>query len=167
MSRKLPKSIKQEEFFALVKKTRKNDKQARLAFILAFGAGMRLSETLHVKAEDIDEERKSILIREGKGSKDRVVPLPKGWRSEMKAWLPIKKSARSLERNFKIAARRAKLNQDYTFHSLRHGFATRCIEAGVPINQVQLLLGHSNVSTTSIYIQANPTDALKKYEELF
>ena len=167
MSRKLPKSVKQEEFISLMKRTRKNDKQAKLAFLLAFGSGMRLSETLNVKPDDIDENRKSILIREGKGAKDRVVPLPKGWRTEMKSWLPIKKTDRSLERNFKTAARRAKLNPLYTFHSLRHGFATRCLESGVPINQVQLLLGHSNVSTTSIYIQANPTDALKKYEELF
>lgn len=52
-------------------------------------------------------------------------------------------------------------------HSLRHGFATRCLESGIPINQVQMLLGHSNVSTTSIYVKANPIDAIKNYEELF
>ncbi|HEY0088226.1 MAG TPA: tyrosine-type recombinase/integrase, partial [Candidatus Lokiarchaeia archaeon] len=63
--------------------------------------------------------------------------------------------------------RKAKLPEFYTFHSLRHGFATRLLESGVPINQVQVLMGHSNISTTSIYLKANPIDAIKSYEDLF
>jgi len=54
-----------------------------------------------------------------------------------------------------------------TSNSLRHGFATRLVESGVPINQVQTLMGHSDISTTGIYTKANPMDALKSYEELF
>jgi site-specific recombinase XerD len=55
----------------------------------------------------------------------------------------------------------------YTFHSLRHGFGTRLLEQGVPLNQVQLLLGHTNISTTSVYLKASPIDALQSYEEKF
>jgi len=103
----------------------------------------------------------------GKGGRDRKVPLPKGWKNWMKDILPIKKSGRSLERNFKTAAKRAKLNPEYSFHSLRHGFATRLLESGVPLNHVQVLLGHANISTTSVYIRARPLDAIKSYEDLF
>jgi len=56
---------------------------------------------------------------------------------------------------------------DIHFHSLRHGFATRAIEQGIPIHHVRTLMGHSNISTTNIYLIANPKDALHSYEELF
>jgi len=56
---------------------------------------------------------------------------------------------------------------DLHFHSLRHSFAVKLLESGMPINQVQLALGHSNIHTTSLYLQANPLDMLKKYEEVF
>jgi type III restriction enzyme len=63
--------------------------------------------------------------------------------------------------------KKVNLNKEYTFHSLRHGFATRLVENGVPINQIQVLLGHSNISTTSVYLRAAPMDALKSYEDFF
>ncbi len=53
------------------------------------------------------------------------------------------------------------------WHKLRHGFASRLVNKGVPITQVQLLLGHSNIATTNVYTHANPKDALKSYEDLF
>ena len=55
----------------------------------------------------------------------------------------------------------------YTFHSLRHGWATRMLENGTPINIVSLGLGHANIATTSIYLKASPQDLLKSYEEKF
>lgn len=163
--KKLPKSITPEEFPLLLKSTRKKDKEARIAFLLAYGAGLRLSEVLSVKPENIVNNRIEVIA--GKGDKDRIVPLPKGWKEWMTQMLPIKKSGRSLERNFKSAAKKSKLNPLYTFHSLRHGFAVRLLENGVPLNQVQLLMGHSNLATTSIYTKARPIDALKSYEDLF
>ena len=81
--------------------------------------------------------------------------------------IPIKRTQRTLQRKFKKYSKLAGLPEHYVFHSLRHGFATRMIESGVPIHQVQLALGHSNVATTSIYLRASPDDMLKKYEELF
>lgn len=162
---KLPKAVRPEEFKLLIQHTKSNDKGARIAFLLAYGAGLRLSEVLSLKKENIKEN--SIEVLEGKGKKDRIVPKPKGWKNWMQEALPISKTGRSLERNFKTACRKAKLPSYYTFHSLRHGFATRLLESGVPLNQVQVLLGHSNISTTSIYTKARPIDAIKSYEDLF
>lgn len=163
--RRLPKSVRPEEFKLLIKAVPKKDKEALVGFLLAYGSGLRLSDVTNLKRENLREN--SIEIIQGKGGVDRIVPLPKGWKQWMVEVLPIKKTGRSLERNFKSAVKKAKLNPLYTFHSLRHGFATRLLESGTPINQVQVLLGHSNLSTTSIYVKANPIDAIKSYEELF
>ena len=164
-SRKLPKSVRPEEFKELIKATPEKDKGARVAFLLAYASGMRISEVLRCSPEHFRPN--SIFIPESKYGVERVVPLPKGWRQEFIKLLPLKTTDRTLERKFKKYAKKAGLNQSYTFHSLRHGFATRLVESGVPINQVQLALGHSNISTTSIYTKASPQDLLKSYEELF
>jgi integrase len=126
---------------------------------------MRISEVLRCKKENFKD--KSLFIPESKYGVERYVAIPKGWKEEFFKELPIKVTSRTLERKFRKYTKKANLDQKYTFHSLRHGFATRCLESGIPINQVQMLLGHSNVSTTSIYVKANPIDAIKNYEDLF
>jgi integrase/recombinase XerD len=161
--KKLPKSVTLEEFVKLMKNTK--DKQARTAFLLAFGSGLRIQEVKKLKKSDI--EKNLIQVTEGKGGKDRIVPIPKGWRGIHMQEIPIKKSMRSLQRNFKESAKKSGLNKEYTFHSLRHGFAVRCVEKGVPLNQLQALMGHTNLQTTSVYTKARPMDSLKSYEELF
>lgn len=163
--RKIPKCVRIEEFKSLIEVTPKKDIIARIGFLLAYASGMRISEVLRCNREHLRD--KSIFVPESKYGVERIVPLPKGWKKEFEKELPLKTTARTLERKFKAYCIKAKLPTHYTFHSLRHGFATRLLESGVPINQVQMLLGHSNVQTTSIYVKANPTDALKSYEDLF
>lgn len=162
----LPKSMSDEEFGKIIKELGDN-KESKVAFLLAYESGLRLSEVKGLRKEDIDDKTNRIFIKQGKYSKDRVVPLPKSWKSYMLDFIPIKKNKRSLERHFKISCAKAGLSADLTFHSLRHSFATHCLERGVPINQLQLFLGHSNVATTNVYIKANPLEALKSYEEHF
>jgi integrase/recombinase XerD len=165
----LPKSIKDEEFIKVIKnlKNNKSGKESKVAFLLAYESGMRISEIKHLQKEHIDITAKRIMVVRGKFAKDRVVPLPKTWKSWMMDYIPIKRTVRSLERNFKLAGNKSEIRSELVFHSMRHGFATNLLERGMPINQVQLLLGHSSVGTTNVYIRANPTDALKSYEELF
>lgn len=164
-SRKLPKSVRPEEFKKLISIIPKKDNLARIGFLLAYGSGLRISEVLKCCPKDFRSN--SIFIPPSKYDVERVVPIPKGWKPEFLKRLPLQTTSRTLQRKFKNYSRAAKLNPIYTFHSLRHGFATRALESGVPINQVQVLLGHSNISTTSIYTKANPTDAIKSYENLF
>ena len=165
----LPKSLTQEEFKILIKKIPNKEiyKESKVAFLLAYESGLRIAEVKNLEPKDFDLKQKSIFVREGKFGKDRVVPIPKTWRSWMFDYIPIKKDIRSLQRNFTTCKKRAGLKESYTFHSLRHGFATRLIESGVPINQVQILMGHSNISATNVYLTARPVDALKSYEDLF
>ena len=164
-SKKLPKSVRPEEFKKLIQVTPKKDIRSRIAFLLAYGSGMRISEVLRCSPEHF--RNTSIFIPESKYGVERIVPVPKGWKENFVVELPLKIVKRTLQRKFKKYSKIAKLNQSYSFHSLRHGFATRLLENGVPLNQIQVLLGHSNISTTSVYVKANPKDALQSYVELF
>lgn len=164
--RKLPKSVRPEEWNLLMKEVRKKrDGIALVAFLLAYGSGMRIGEVLRCRREHFRE--KEIFVPESKYGVERVVPVPKGWRNPFFKYLPIPRGERTLQRKFKMYAAKAGLNPLYTFHSLRHGFATRLLESGTPINIVSLALGHSDISTTGIYTKASPTDLLKYYEEVF
>jgi len=167
-TKKLPVSITEEEFTKLVKATKQE--HHKLAFLLGFGSGLRISEVCFLESRDVNIKEKNILVRQGKGSKDRIVPLPKGFREKHLKLLPIKCGVRSLQISFKKYCKKAKLLENKPtlhFHSLRHGFATQSVSNGVPIHHIRTLLGHSNISTTNIYLEANPKDALKSYEDLF
>ena len=170
MSFKLPTGLNEEEFVNLIKATTKD--RFKVAFLLGFGAGLRVSEIIKLQKEDFNLNEKRIFIHSGKGEKDRIVPLPKGFRDKYVSLFPLPyknldTGIRSMEIAFKLAAKKAGLNKELHFHSLRHSFAQQCIKQKIPLNQIQLLMGHSNISVTSIYLKARPDEALKSYEELF
>jgi len=168
MPKKLPIAITLEEFKKLMRNTKQ--KHHRVAFLLAFASGLRVSEVINLQSHDIDIKEKKILVRCGKGGKDRIVPLPKLFRKDLLNQIPIKITPRSLQRAFKTAAKKAgilKTKPQAHFHSLRHGFATQCLRSGMDIQNVRFFMGHSNISTTSIYLHSEPKEALGKYEELF
>jgi len=182
---RIKEGIKVEEFDKLLALVRKP--WHKLAFILGYCSGLRVAEIVNLKPEDVDVNAKRIFVRGGKGGKDRVVPLPKGFSEKSMRLLPLKCGIRALQKAFEVYSVRAGINSvigystkahktgkivqfpvhRITIHSLRKGFATRLLERGVPLNHVQLLLGHSNISTTSVYVKASPVDALKSYEDKF
>lgn len=164
--KKLPKSVRPEEWVKLIKAVPKTDKIAIVSFLLAYGSGMRISEVSRCIPNHV-RENGSIFIPESKYGVERVVPIPKGWRKEFTNLLPLSRTIRTLERKFKKYSLKAGLNPKYTFHSLRHGFATRCLEKGIPLNQIQIALGHADIKTTGIYLKASPTDLLESYEDKF
>lgn len=164
-TRKIPKCVRSEEFKVLIDKVPSKDFVAAIAFLLAYGSGLRVSEVLRCSPEHF--RTNSIFIPESKYGVERVVPIPKGFKKDFVNKLPLKTTARTLERKFKKYAKKADLPPYYVFHSLRHGFATRALESGIPINQVQVLLGHANLATTSVYTKANPVDAINSYFDKF
>ena len=106
----------------------------------------------------------------GKGSKDRIAPMPKGFLKKYQDMLPLKIGVRALQKAFHKSAKKSGLLERKPtahFHSLRHGFATHFLEKGGNIQQLKVLMGHTNISTTDIYNQLNPKVALDSYEELF
>jgi len=166
--KKLPIAIHEDEFVKLIQNTKYE--HWKIAFLLGFGAGMRISEVVKLEPRDINMQEKSMFIRQAKGSKDRIVPLPKGLMPKHMKYLPMKCGARALQSAFKKCAKKAGILEtkpDLHFHSLRHGFANQCVSNGMPIHHLRTLMGHSNISTTNVYLELNPKNALASYEELF
>lgn len=163
---KLPVYLSEEEFKKLITVTKQEHHQ--LAYKLGYGSGLRISEIINLQPEDIDLKTKRIHIKNAKGGKDRICPLPKGFPVSSLKLIPLKCDIRALQIAFHNHVVKAGIfKEGLVFHSLRHSFAVRCQDKGIPLNVIQQLLGHENISTTSIYTKINPSDALKKYEELW
>jgi site-specific recombinase XerD len=138
----------------------------RLLLLLTYSAGLRVSEVVRLRIEDLDSVRGVVRIRSGKGGKDRyalystsMVPLVGEYlaRYQPREWLfegeerarPY--SIRSAQAIFEKAVEKAGIRKDVSIHSLRHAFATHLLESGTDIRIIQQLLGHSSVKTTEIY----------------
>lgn len=162
----------------------------KAALAVAYGAGLRVSEVLHLKVSDIDSARMLLRVEQGKGRKDRLALLSPAlltvlrdwWRSARAqhlmldgGWLfpgqdPVNPlTARQLNRACHAAAREAGIDKRVSMHTLRHSFATHLLEQKVDIRVIQVLLGHSNLETTALYSQVatrtfrdlpSPLDAL-------
>ncbi len=147
------------------------DKQRDLVAILCgYACGLRISEVTNLRVADIDTKRKLIHIRQGKGWRDRFVPLSEKlhttlqsyWGSEKSdEWLfpghpksrPISSSA--IERAFRRAIAAAGISDSATFHTLRHSYASHLLESGVDLRTIQILLGHRNLKTTANYLHVS------------
>jgi site-specific recombinase XerD len=156
----------------------------RAALMTCYGAGLRISEVVHLRVEDIDSSRMLIRVREGKGAKDRYTMLsPKllellrlYWRFQRPPeWLfpaikPHKHiSAATVQQVCREAAYSAGFSKRVTPHTLRHSFATHLLENGTDVRIIQSLLGHARIETTAHYTAvtrkavattASPLDAL-------
>jgi site-specific recombinase XerD len=136
-----------------------------------YGGGLRRSELLQLKVSDIDSQRMVLRIERGKGGHDREVPLSptlltalreywrwmrpttylfpgtrKGWRADK----PL--SARVIWDAVRFAARTAGIDKPVSPHTLRHSYATHLLEAGADLRTIQVLLGHADLSHTTVYL---------------
>ncbi|MFA6024242.1 MAG: tyrosine-type recombinase/integrase [Candidatus Gracilibacteria bacterium] len=141
----------------------------RYLVALAYGAGLRVSEVVRLRVADLDFARKLLVVREGKGGKARVTLLPENLREELKSFVVGKVamdfvfeserggalSTRSAQKVFAVALEKTGLQKEASFHSLRHSFATHCLENGVDSRFIQKLLGHSAIRTTERYTQVS------------
>ena len=140
--------------------------RTRVALTTAYAAGLRASEAVSLKVANIDSGRMVIRVQQGKGGKDRYVMLSVQllgilrtyWRlARPKDWLfPGRDPANPIEVNVLHAACRSAcaasgLAKRVTVHTLRHSFATHLLESGTDIRIIQVLLGHSNLSSTARY----------------
>ena len=132
---------------------------------LIYSCGLRVSECLNLKVNDIDSDRMLIKIVQSKGAKDRYIPasgkLLKLLREYWTAYKPLeflfsgqkspKYSAKSIQTIVKRAAKNARIKKKVTPHTLRHSFATHLLEQGADIRIIQEILGHKDIRTTQIY----------------
>ena len=135
--------------------------------MLAYSGGLRAQELCNLKIADIDFERMSIHIRQGKGNKDRIVPLSeymaKGLHQYISAdkpavWLFNGKSSktnyssRGISSVMREALKKTKITKQASIHTLRHSYATHLLEQGLNIVTIKNLLGHAEIATTMVYL---------------
>lgn len=143
----------------------------RAALMTCYGTGLRVSEVAALKVADIDSSRMLIRVEQGKGGKDRYVPLSPRLLEVLRrycrafhpreylfpSWLGSRHlSVASLQDACREAAKRAGLQKKLTPHTLRHCFATHLLENGTDIRIIQVLLGHSRIDTTARYASVSP-----------
>lgn len=140
--------------------------QHQLVFRLLYGTGMRKMEALRLRVKDVDFDRNLIVVREGKGNKDRITMLPSALVADLQKQLAYARSLwendRALKRpgvetppgvakKYPRAAARAQIAKPISTHTLRHSFATHLLDRGQDIRTIQELLGHTHVDTRMIY----------------
>lgn len=174
----LPSVLSPEEVVQLIQSATPG--RQRVMVQTAYACGLRINELLHLRVTDIDSSRMVVVVRQGKGRKDRLVPLSlrllaelRGyWRQYRPAtWLfPGLNAGQPLtdgtfHRWFQELIRRAGLRKRVTCHTLRHSFATHLLEAGVDLVTLQVLLGHSHLRSTVGYLHIS-TRHLKRMPSL-
>ena len=144
--------------------------------MLAYGSGLRLSEITNLKVSDIDSGQMRLLIRKGKGGRDRYALLPEAtlhvlreyWlENRPKDWLFVAPKIggqyriRTVQDAFKSALKRSKVQKHGTIHTLRHCFATHMLDDGNDLYSIKKLLGHVRIDTTVWYSQLSDSKVLK------
>jgi site-specific recombinase XerD len=146
------------------------DDRYRTLIRTSYACGLRLGEVVRLRVADIDSQRGVLLIRQGKGQKDRLVPLSPAlldelrrywWRYRPVDWLfpGLKRGSHlhgaAVQRRFSRIVRGLGLRKRVSMHTLRHSYATHLLEAGVDVVTLQRLLGHRDLSTTARYVHVS------------
>ena len=178
--RTLPVVLSRDEAARLIAATRNLKHQTALS--VAYGAGLRASEVIALKVGDVDSQRMTLRIEQGKGRKDRYAMLAPLLLERLRTWWRVARaqgkmleggwlfpglnpieslSTRQLNRAVHAAALAAGIDKRVSMHTLRHSFATHLLEQKVDIRVIQVLLGHKKLETTALYAQV-ATDLLRE-----
>ncbi|MFA6526480.1 MAG: site-specific tyrosine recombinase/integron integrase [Candidatus Buchananbacteria bacterium] len=162
-TKRLPVVLSREEIGNIIGSVK--NKKHQLLIALSYGAGLRVSEAISLKVQDVLLDELVICVRQGKGGKDRLTVIPEKLKPELYFLIsdrPADEYAfesarggrlteRTAQKVFEQALQAAGIKKSATFHSLRHSFATHLLENGTDVRYVQELLGHQNIRTTQIY----------------
>lgn len=160
--KKLPQIIDFEELKSSIEKIKNLKHKAIISF--GYSVGLRVSEVINLKIKDIDSKRMIIHIKNGKGHKDRIVPLSKNilelLRCYYKEFKPINylfNGQKSLQYSSSSCNQIVKkyISPNFHFHLLRHSCFTHLIENGTDCRVIQKIAGHSNIKTTEVYMQVS------------
>jgi integrase/recombinase XerD len=169
--RKLPTVLTLEQVWRLI--CAPNNLKHRLMLMTTYSAGLRASEVRALKAEHIDSERMLIKVQDGKGNKDRYTLLSEKLLAQLRSYYKnyrpktylfpssFKKrknkplSYEAVRLIYEKARNKAGVKKGEGIHTLRHSFATHLLEAGYDIRKIQVLMGHSRLSTTMIYLHVS------------
>ncbi|OEE50348.1 site-specific integrase [Vibrio splendidus] len=164
--KRLPDILTPQQVSSLITHTRQVRYQ--VFFLTLYSMGLRLGEGLNLRVHDIDSQTMRVHIREGKGGKDRMVPLPMRTLSALRAhWLTHKHpqllfpglgqgcdapmDRGGIQKTMKLVLKECGIQKHASPHSLRHCFATHLLEQGLDLRSLQTLLGHASLNTTARY----------------
>jgi len=165
---RLPTVLTLEETLSILKNV--ETYANRVVLTAMYGSGLRIGEACALRPEDIDSSSMLLHIREGKGSKERFVILPKKVLAMLRTYWKMRRpvdylfpgqkpgthiTAPSVRKAFHNACRRAGITKEVTPHSLRHSFATYLVDNGTELDVVKELLGHESIRTTSMYTRVS------------
>lgn len=175
--KRLPEVLSKEEVRKLIDSA--DNVKSRLIISLLYSTGLRVSELVNLKVEDLNINEKTGWVRKGKGSKDRIFSISGALGEEVKEYLGRKEepnkfvfskekplTTRNIQKIIKLTRQRAGINKKVTPHTLRHSFATHLLEHGTDIRVIQAMLGHSSLSTTQVYTHVS-SDQIKKVQNPF
>lgn len=171
----LPKMLSKNEISRLFAQVR--NLKHLIAMQLCYGMGLRVSEVVKIKLSHIDSGRMVLHIHGAKGKKDRIVPLPVTLLPRLREYYKIYRpkeyllegqyggqySKGSVQKIFKTAMKKARINKNIGVHGLRHSYATHLLESGTDMRFIQELLGHQSIKTTQVYTKVTPR-SLKNVE---
>lgn len=175
----LPNVLSTQEVASLLKVT--ENRKHRMLLSLIYSCGLRRGEVLNLKPADVDSDRNLLIVKEGKGKKDRIVPLSDKTiallREYFKEFRPLtylfegqtpgeKYSEQSLRKVLEQAVKKAGIKKPVTLHWLRHSYATHLLESGTDLRYIQEILGHKSSKTTEIYTHVS-TRYLQKIKTPF
>jgi len=175
----LPNVLSKEEVKAILESLQNIKHRAMLSLIYA--CGLRSGELLTLKPEHVDSKRLLLIIKRGKGNKDRIVPLSMKiielLRIYYKAFKPVtylfegqtagrQYDSRSLQQVLKHALAKTRIRKPVTLHWLRHSYATHLLEAGTDLRYIQEILGHKSSKTTELYTHVS-TKSIQKINSPF
>jgi len=161
---KLPVVLSQEEVLRIFEAV--NNLKHKTLLMVIYSAGLRVGESVRLKIEDVDRERRLIHLRGAKGKKDRYTLLSDVVLDQLREYYRMYKPSeylfegaegrrhlaeRSIQNVFHRAIKDAGIRKEVTVHSLRHSFATHLLEAGTDLRYIQEILGHNSSKTTEIY----------------
>ncbi|MBI4116165.1 tyrosine-type recombinase/integrase [Candidatus Pacearchaeota archaeon] len=160
----LPEILIVEEVKGLIESA--NNIKHKLIIKLLYGCGLRVSEIVNLKKDDLNFDEKLIKIRLAKGRKDRFVRIPESLIIELESYSKLNNSdilfpsnrggkltKDTIQKIVSNAAKKAEIKKRVYPHLLRHSFATHLLENGTDLRIIQKLLGHSDIKTTQIYTQ--------------
>lgn len=165
-TKRLPVVLSRTEVWKLIDHIRKPD--IRMCVTMMYVCGLRISEAGRLRAEDIDSSRMVVSVRQGKGDKDRQVPLPVKTLVTLREYWPQRHPAgqwlfpggkgngslcsSGIGRAVRAACRQAGIRKGASCHTLRHSYATHLLEQGLDLRSIQGLLGHANIKSTIVYL---------------
>ena len=186
-AKQLPNVLSEDEVVELIKAP--TNLKHKFILMLIYSCGLRLSEAVGLRIQDVNLGRRNIFVKAGKGKKDRYVTLansiilylnlykkqykPVYWLFEGESGGQYSKS--SVQKIFRKAVEQSKVNPIATVHTLRHSYATHCVENGFSIALIQKALGHNSLRTTERYLHISnnamrqlksPLDSIKSKNNL-